>query len=191
MTDITILCKVIDNFGDIGFVWRLAKNLHKNFSDYKIRIIIDNLSAFKNLCPQVELNLSEQEIFGIKIFNWAEDDFCYKEFTDNNPEIILECFQCGRPGWLEKILFDEGIKNIVQIINIDYLTAEDYAEEFHCLKSGTRNIRVKKVNFMPGFTKKPVDLFLTSRFWIIAIQKKKPALYRKFLCLIIRRILFR
>ncbi len=164
MTDITILCKVVDNFGDIGFVWRLAKNLHENFSDYKIRIVIDNLSAFKNLCPQVELNLSEQEILGIKIFSWSEEDFCYKEFSVHNPEIILECFQCSRPGWLEKLLFDEGVKNIVQIINIDYLTAEDYAEEFHCLKSGTRNIRVKKINFMPGFTERTGGLVLDQPF---------------------------
>ncbi len=35
---------------------------------------------------------------------------------------------------------------------IDYLTAEKYAEDFHCLKSLTRSAKVQKVNFMPGFT---------------------------------------
>ena len=37
---------------------------------------------------------------------------------------------------------------------IDYLSAEDYAETFHLLQSLTRSARVKKINFMPGFTQK-------------------------------------
>ena len=49
---------------------------------------------------------------------------------------------------------------IVNIIMIDYLTAEDYAETFHRLQSLTRSARVQKVNFMPGFTEKTGGLIL-------------------------------
>ena len=52
--DITILCKVVDNFGDIGVVYRLAKsilNLSQNpqFAKTKIRLIVDDLTAFNKI----------------------------------------------------------------------------------------------------------------------------------------------
>ena len=47
---------------------------------------------------------------------------------------------------------------------IDYLSAEDYAESFHKLQSLTRRGKVKKVNFMPGFSKKTGGLVLDKSF---------------------------
>ena len=102
--------------------------------------------------------------FRLKIFDATNAATCRAEFCQRPPRVILECFQCGRPDWLEEILFDEnglqGQKARAYIINIDYLTAEDYAEDFHKLKSGTRSALVKKINFMPGFTAKTGGLIL-------------------------------
>jgi uncharacterized repeat protein (TIGR03837 family) len=47
---------------------------------------------------------------------------------------------------------------------IDYLTAEKYAEDFHCLQSLTRSSKVEKVNFMPGFTNKTGGLIIDSEW---------------------------
>ena len=47
---------------------------------------------------------------------------------------------------------------------IDYLTAEPYAETFHKLQSLTRSAKVRKVNFMPGFTEKTGGLILDKPF---------------------------
>lgn len=91
---------------------------------------------------------------------------------DNPPEVILECFQCGRPDWLEKLLFEVKFQNIVQIIMIDYLTAEDYAETFHKLNSLTRSAKVQKVNFMPGFSNKTGGLILDKPF-VESLKQKK------------------
>ena len=44
--DVTILCKVVDNFGDIGVVYRLARALTDLYPDISIRIIVDNLKSF-------------------------------------------------------------------------------------------------------------------------------------------------
>ena len=164
--ELTILCKVIDNFGDIGFVWRLCKNLKTVECRYKIRLIVEGLEAFKKIEPEIEAERPEQEFRGVSVFDATAAEYCYREFSENTPRVILECFQCGRPDWLERILFDENekIPHLVQIINIEYLTAEDYADEFHCLKSGTRCARVRKVNFMPGFTAKTGGLILDEPF---------------------------
>ncbi|MEE3435161.1 MAG: elongation factor P maturation arginine rhamnosyltransferase EarP [Treponema sp.] len=182
--DLTILCKVVDNFGDIGFVYRLAKNLVQLNPQREIRIAVDNLAAFNKIESRVDPALAEQVLEvacadsllvqegadkagnegkpktagRLKIFDATNAAVCAREWTKKPARVILECFQCGRPDWLEALLFD-GVTRAL-IINIDYLTAEDYAEEFHRLKSGTRSPLVRKVNFMPGFTAKTGGLIL-------------------------------
>lgn len=162
--DITILCKVVDNFGDIGFVYRLARSLSDLYPNLKLRIVADNLKSFSLLCPQIDPTKDEQTANGWQIFNWNAEKNNLESFRKNPPKIILECFQCGRPEWLETLLFDEKVPETVNSIMIDYLTAEDYAETFHKLKSLTRSARVQKVNFMPGFTEKTGGLVLDKPF---------------------------
>lgn len=205
--DLTILCKVVDNFGDIGFVYRLAKNLVQLNPDREIRVAVDNLAAFNKIESRVDPGLAEQELEVVcaesgqaqegvacaeseskpktaaetesvgkpktagrlRIFDATNAAACAREWTKKPARVILECFQCGRPDWLEALLFDgvtaggdcpQAQEARALIINIDYLTAEDYAEEFHRLKSGTRSPLVRKVNFMPGFTAKTGGLIL-------------------------------
>lgn len=160
--DITVLCRVVDNFGDIGVVYRLLKALSEKNNSFKInlRLVIDNLQSFKNICPEIDENKEIQTFNNWKIFLWNSEN-CLDEFKKNPPHIILECFQCGRPDWLDKLLFEIKIPNICQIIMIDYLTAEPYAETFHKLLSLTRSSRVPKVNFMPGFTPKTGGLIIS------------------------------
>ena len=161
MSDLTILCKVVDNFGDIGFVYRLAKNLCKVNPSYQIRIITNDIKTFKMLAPELGKGCAN-----IALFDSNDAATCRAEFCQRPPRVILECFQCGRPDWLEEILFDDTTNGLQDqearafVINIDYLTAEDYAEDFHKLKSGTRSALVKKINFMPGFTAKTGGLIL-------------------------------
>ena len=151
--NITVLCKVVDNFGDIGVVYRLCKQLLFINSGLKINLVIDDLSSFQKINSKINPELNFQNADGMDIYFWNDADLCHKEFIKNDGEklsVILECFQCGRPEWMEKILFQEKLNRTVLIIMIDYLTAEKYAEDFHCLKSLTRSAKVQKVNFMPG-----------------------------------------
>lgn len=206
--DLTILCKVVDNFGDIGFVYRLAKNLVQLNPQREIRIAVDNLAAFNKIESRVDPALAEQvlevdcadsllvqegadkagnegkpktaaEIESeskpksagrLRIFDATNAAVCAREWTKKPARVILECFQCGRPDWLEALLFD-GVTRAL-IINIDYLTAEDYAEEFHRLKSGTRSPLIRKVNFMPGFTSKTGGLILDAAATNNCLQAK-------------------
>ena len=203
--DLTILCKVVDNFGDIGFVYRLAKNLVQLNPQREIRIAVDNLAAFNKIESRVDPALAEQvlevtcadslqaqESAGkagnegksktagrLKIFDATNAAVCAREWTKKPARVILECFQCGRPDWLEALLFD-GVTRAL-IINIDYLTAEDYAEEFHRLKSGTRSPLVRKVNFMPGFTSKTGGLILDAAAETASKPKNAPATENGFI----------
>ena len=168
--NISIFCKVVDNFGDIGVCYRLAKRLQSINPDNVISLVVSNLDAFHSINNQINSALPYQVAEGLEIYDWNAEDFCFSAFSADDGAklgVILECFQCGRPEWLDKILFDDhqgqgkaGLSRIVQIIMIDYLTAEKYADDFHCLQSLTRSSKVRKVNFMPGFTEKTGGLII-------------------------------
>ena len=79
--DITILCKVVDNFGDIGVVYRLAKsilNLSQNpqFAKTKIRLIVDDLTAFNKINDKIRQNKVcfgiFDDIFGVGLKLWLQ-----------------------------------------------------------------------------------------------------------------------
>ena len=171
---ITVLCKVVDNFGDIGVVYRLSKQLKKINPENQINLVVDNLLSFQKICSTVRCDTPKQEVEGLVLYDWNAQDLCHREFSRDDGAlmpVILECFQCGRPDWMERILFEEKLNRTVQIIMIDYLTAEKYAEDFHCLQSLTRSAKVQKVNFMPGFTEKTGGLVIDDEWREVPVCK--------------------
>ena len=178
--EITLLCKVVDNFGDIGVVYRLARAISDIDSTIQLNIICSDLQSFAAMNSAVDKNKKLQKIeyngAAWTIIDWNITIPSLIELNGFLPDfgVILECFQCGRPDFLEDILFDKNNTKLYRIINVEYLTAEDYAEEFHCLKSGTRSALVKKVNFMPGFTAKTGGMILDKAF-MDSLEKSKLA----------------
>lgn len=170
--EITVLCKVVDNFGDIGVVFRLCRALSELKKNLEIRLVVSNLDSFAKISKGIDSSKTFQEFRGWKVFDWNDSALCKKEFSKNPPEFILECFQCGRPEWLEELLFSPQFNLNVQIVNVEYLTAESWADDFHLLKSGTRSAKIKKINFMPGFTKKTGGLILDKNFMRCLSEKK-------------------
>lgn len=172
---ILLLCKVVDNFGDIGVVYRLAKRLSDIRPGLELTLVVSNLKSFSAMAKEIDPELPVQ-IFTYKNTQWRILDWNLPSdkikktdsqiFFDDVPifpkemSVILECFQCGRPEWLEDLLFSKDFVRPVQILNVDYLTAEEYADDFHLLRSGTRSANVKKRFFMPGFTPKTGGLIL-------------------------------
>ncbi len=164
MLDLTVLCKVVDNYGDIGFVFRLCRSLSELSPDIKLRLVVSNLESFAAMADGINPVLPFQTFRGWQVFDWNNAEICKEAFSGNPPVFLLECFQCGRPDWLENIIFAPGFDKTVQSLDVEYLTAEDWAEEFHLIKSGTRSINVKKHIFMPGFTEKTGGLVLDANF---------------------------
>lgn len=162
MNSIMILCKVVDNYGDIGVAYRLAKALSDINPSLSITLVCSNLKSFalmaSGIDPSKKIQSYVYKSTEWTIIDWDEpDDFKY---SPSPFPFILECFQCGRPDWLEQMLFAPNPGQIFHILNIEYLTAEPYADDFHLLKSYTRSANVKKMFFMPGFTAKTGGLIL-------------------------------
>ena len=169
--DIVLLCKVVDNFGDIGVVYRLARALSELLDPPDLRLVVDDLEAFRSLEPLVDAGLDYQSVRGWEVFRWRETEAAEKAFRAKPPSVVIECFACGRPDWLEALLFDAPLFDDPQIsardcllVDLEYLTAEAYAEDFHRMPSLTRSATVHKAMFLPGFTAKTGGLILDKSF---------------------------
>lgn len=158
---IDILCKVVDNYGDIGVVYRLAKALAERAPEAKLRLVVDDLGAFAKLEPAVDPSLEAQELGAWTVLSWRAR---WPGFVDEPPSIVLECFACGRPDWLEERLFDPARTDTRHIINVEHLSAEDWVDGLHLMPSLTRSALVKKWIFMPGFTPGSGGLILDGAF---------------------------
>ena len=51
-----IFCAVVDNYGDIGVCWRLARQL-ANERGIEVRLWVDDLRSFGKLCPELDAAL--------------------------------------------------------------------------------------------------------------------------------------
>jgi uncharacterized repeat protein (TIGR03837 family) len=89
--DWDIFCQVIDNFGDIGVCWRLARQLRSE-RQLRVRLWVDQLETFRALLPEVDPGLSIQDLHGVEIRRWESP------FVSPLPApVVLETFACRIP----------------------------------------------------------------------------------------------
>jgi len=137
-----IFCRVIDNFGDIGITWRLARQLVCEYGQ-SVRLWVDDLNAFARLCPAVNNKADSQWQSGVKICRWPLDGQLITP-----AQIVIEAFACRLPDVVERAMAD-GAGRLW--LNLDYLSAEDWIEGCHGLPSPQANGAVKYF-FFPGFS---------------------------------------
>lgn len=134
-----IFCKIVDNFGDIGVCWRLARQLQTEHG-LQVRLWIDDLTVAKQLIPALDISLPTQVIQNISIELWHADTV-FNESAD----VVIEAFCCELPAaYLSKMW-----PNTVWI-NLEYLSAEAWVEDFHAGNSKRGDLT--RHFFFPGFT---------------------------------------
>ena len=143
---IDIFCRVVDNFGDIGVLWRLSKQLCNEYQ-FKIRIWVDDLNVAGQLISQLDPKLSQQTIEKIEIHHWSNaSNF---ENTDV-ANIVIEGFACELPEtYIQKMTLSQPIW-----LNLEYLSAESWVNDFHAKTSIHPINGLKKTFFFPGFNDK-------------------------------------
>ncbi len=173
---IDILCKVVDNFGDIGVVYRLARALAEADPTLRLRLVVDGLEAFTALAPEIDPALEAQDFRGWRVYRWdLSPGPAREEFRREPPRRAVECFACGKPDWYEELVFDPADAAPRRILNLEYLTAEDYAVDFHRLVAATRSEKVRKFFFMPGFAPGTGGLLLDRTFLAARARFLDPA----------------
>ena len=66
-----IFCAVVDNFGDIGICWRLARQLRVDHGQ-RVRLWVDDLTSFASIQPAIDPAADEQTLDGVEISKWSE-----------------------------------------------------------------------------------------------------------------------
>ncbi len=138
-----MFCKVVDNFGDIGVCWRLARQL-ANEHGLQVRLWVDGLAAFKRICPEIEPARPLQRCRNVDICHWVDP------FPPVAPaEAVVEAFACELPESYLHAMAECPSKP--RWINLEYLSAERWVGECHGLASPSPRLPLTKHFFFPGF----------------------------------------
>lgn len=149
----TILCSVVDNFGDIGVCWRLARQLQSEYGCC-VHLWLDDLEAFARFQGEPRLSAIERECLnGVEVRRWSRSQPISVETAAEIAEsaVIIEAFGCE----LSKVLVDAMALHPTSPlwINLEYLSAESWVLECHGLQSliSTAAKTLTKTFFFPGF----------------------------------------
>ena len=146
---IDIFCQVIDNYGDVGVAYRLAREFKRVYPNKKLRFVINQIE---------ELNLIRK----------SEDIeiILYKDISkiENSADLIIESFGCEIP----KEYMDKALKNVKLIINLEYFSAEKWVDDFH-LQESFLGGNLKKYFFIPGLSEESGGILLDNEF----LERKK------------------
>ena len=139
-----IFCTVVDNYGDIGVTWRLARQLVAEH-DLNVRLWVDDLASFQPLCPAINPNLSEQSVDGVSVRRWD------KPFPDATPAaVVIEAFGCELPQNYLAAMAAMQPRSVW--VNLEYLSAEDWVEDCHGLPSPHPRLPLTQYFYFPGYT---------------------------------------
>lgn len=164
---IDIFCRVIDNYGDIGVCWRLARDLQQRLQQaihytgsiaqawqaYQaqmegesslrtspvIRLWVDDLQRFASLAPGLDPSLDSQILDGIQICHWSTQPFMQTAW------VVIETFGTTLPtDYIAAMSTQSRLW-----FNVEYLSAEAWVSGVHGLPSPQAN-GVPKVFFVPS-----------------------------------------
>ncbi|WP_133648023.1 elongation factor P maturation arginine rhamnosyltransferase EarP [Paraburkholderia flava] len=140
-----IFCAVIDNFGDIGVCWRLARQLAHEHR-WQVRVFVDDLHTFQKLCPTLDTTLARQTVDGIVVEHWHEP--AHAGQTLEVADVVVEAFACELPPAYVAAMARRERAPVW--INLEYLSGEDWVADFHLRPSPHPRYPLVKSFFFPG-----------------------------------------
>ena len=168
-----IFCSVVDNFGDIGVCWRLACNLAER--GISVRLWVDDVSPLAWMAPTGHAHV---EVIDCKNKDFISLNQHIKDTKYALGDVLIDTFDCefainliaaqaiNTPASGINSTILEHIRPVW--LNLEYLTAESFAERAHTLpyvhRSGAAQGWTQRY-FYPGFNDKTggllreVDLF--------------------------------
>jgi len=161
-----IFCTVVDNYGDIGVTWRLARQLADEHG-LQVRLWVDDLVAFRQIRPEIDPACDTQLLAGVEVRRWTSP------LPDVEPgEVVIEALACNLPEEFIHRMAARVNTNLPPPVwlNLEYLSAEDWVSGVHGLPSPhprlPPGLALTKHFFMPGYTRQTGGL--TREHWLTA-----------------------
>jgi uncharacterized repeat protein (TIGR03837 family) len=142
---IDLFCRVVDNYGDIGVCWRLARQLVAEHGCV-VRLIVDDLGEFRFIAPEIDPALARQSSQGVEIVKWWGSTADALVPVD----VVIEAFACDPPAAYVEAMAKRSSKPVW--LNLEYLSAEAWVDEIHGMPSQHQRLPLTKHFFCPGFT---------------------------------------
>ncbi|HZZ91839.1 MAG TPA: elongation factor P maturation arginine rhamnosyltransferase EarP [Usitatibacter sp.] len=141
-----LFCRVVDNFGDVGVAWRLARQLAREHRK-DVRLWVDDLTVLAKLRPEIDPACDAQRLEGVEVLR-VREPFVADEIAD----VVVETFGCDPPEPYVLAMAERTPRP--RWINLEYLSAEDWVQGSHALPSPNPRLPLVKHFFFPGFTPK-------------------------------------
>ena len=169
-----IFCQIVDNYGDAGVCWRLARALSRLSSssvntvntvssadcdDSRIRLFCDDLNVL-NVIAHGDA-VTHGASLGIEVLPWSAAESA--AVLASVGDVVIEAFACNLPKPYIEAMVQKTSKRASTKppiwINLEYLTAEPWADEMHLIPSPQNN-GLNKHFYFPGFTPKTGGVLL-------------------------------
>jgi uncharacterized repeat protein (TIGR03837 family) len=141
-----IFCRVVDNFGDAGVCWRLARVLA---AEHRIDVTlwIDAVGALARLAPAIDATADDQACAGVRIRAWRAP-FA----ADVAPAaVVVEAFGGGLPDPYVDAMTRAAAPP--RWFVLEYLSAEDWVDGTHAMPSPHPRLPLVRRFWFPGFTR--------------------------------------
>lgn len=140
-----IYCHVIDNFGDVGVCWRLARQLvHEHGLD--VHLWVNDWSVARQLLGThpawVGEHVTSQE--GVWLHAW-DQALANRDCTG---DVLIEGFACEIPEAVQQQLAGRSLKPVW--INLEYFSAEPWAADYHLRSGYISALGARRWFFIPG-----------------------------------------
>jgi uncharacterized repeat protein (TIGR03837 family) len=139
-----IFCRVVDNYGDVGVSWRIARQLAREHKK-KVRLWLDDLTVLAKLRPEIDAAYDVQKLEDVEVARIREPFE-----VDRVADVVVETFGCDPPE--SYVLAMAARPDKPRWINLEYLSAEEWIEASHALPSPNPRLPLVKHYFFPGFT---------------------------------------
>jgi uncharacterized repeat protein (TIGR03837 family) len=139
-----VFCRVVDNYGDAGVCWRLARQLAAEHA-LDVTLWIDRLSTLAHFQPGVDATRDHQSVLGVSLRLLDASSV-----ADDLPDVVIEGFGCGLPDPYVAAMASAASPPLW--INLEYLSAEPWVETVHGLASPHPRLPLARYFWFPGFT---------------------------------------
>jgi len=144
-----ILCRVVDNFGDAGIAWRLARQLAREHGA-AVTLFIDRPDLVDRLAGNREPGADQRA--GVTVRPWPGDADPSRAAGGDpaaRPDVVISAFGCEPPPWIRQMLAGAPARPLW--VNLEYLSAEDWVGGCHGLVSVKPADGAVEHFFYPGF----------------------------------------
>ena len=140
-----IFCRVVDNYGDGGVCWRLARQLAHEHG-LAVTLWIDDVATLARIEPALDPESDDQLAREVRVRRWS--DARPAPYLD--PNVVIEAFGCGLPDAYRDNMAAGPHPPVW--LNLEYLSAEAWVESAHTLPSPHPHLPLTCFFYFPGFT---------------------------------------